>query len=189
MLMHKGFSLIELLVVVAIIGILAGVGITSYQIYITTVRTDTVINQDLEFDRLLQTLDTTVENDLSGPRWLSTDPDIKTRCDVYVEALVSIMNEDLTNPFDETVDAYKSGHIHPSYPGPQPVAGGQTLVFVLIPPCRLKKRRLSLAPTPGRILDTADNITASSNWIDTNGDGLVGADEIIDGRCPNPGTG
>lgn len=48
---------------------------------------------------------------------------------------------------------------------------------------------ITCANTGADSLDTADNITASSNWTDTNGDGLVGADEIIDGRCPNPGTG
>ena len=50
----SGFSLIELLVVVAIIGILGGIGIVGYQVYISQAR-DATSKDNFEF--LKRTLD------------------------------------------------------------------------------------------------------------------------------------
>ena len=62
----SGFSLIELLVVVAIIGILGGIGIVGYQVYISQAR-DATSKDNFEF--LKRTLDqdiVSVSNDLAS---------------------------------------------------------------------------------------------------------------------------
>ena len=187
---RQGFSLIELLVVVAIIGILASVGFVSYQAYINSTKSDVVKSQDNEFGRYLQQTELILDGGITASDWIESDPNTKTRCDVFVAALVQKMNADLSNPFNKLIPAYKDGHTDPAYPGQQQVEGGQTLVFCINPTVSmLNTAIITCANTSADAAATTGNVTHVSNWDDKNLDSEVSADEIIQGRCPTPGTG
>ena len=187
---EQGFSLIELLVVIAIIVILAAIGLVVYNDYISGVKSDVVANQDREFAHYLNTTDVVVKADLKGPEWMQSDPNTRTRCDVYVAAMISKMNVDLSNPFNSAIPAYKDGHTDPAYPAQQEVAGGQTLVFCVDPTVSTQQTAIiTCANTSAEAATTTGPLTDPSNWTDLNGDSKVDATEVIAGRCPDPGTG
>ena len=80
---QKGFSLIELLVVVAIIGILAAVGIVAYSGYTESAK-NTIVKQNHKTIVSLLTREVTkceIEGQLERLTWPKGVPKIYTRCD------------------------------------------------------------------------------------------------------------
>ena len=186
----SGFSLIELLVVVAIIGILAGAGAIGYQAYVSGVKGDVTLFQVEEIERNLNHVDVALSGNISGPAWLENDVNIRQRCDVYVAAFVQEMNGDLSNPFDDAVPAYKDGH-NADWGSAQSIASGQTLVFCVDPtvPATATAIITCSNPTEDPLTTTGSlGSSPSTTWIDDNGDGAVTPNEIIAGTCPHPGT-
>ena len=78
--MKKGFSLIELLVVVAIIGVLAGAGIAGYQGYLEGVKADTYESQLRQIGRALEAAELAASNNLAAPHADCDDGDALSAC-------------------------------------------------------------------------------------------------------------
>ena len=124
-LVRQGFSLIELLVVVAIIGILAGAGIIGYQAYLTGIRVDSAVNQLTQIDRVLEQDFISGQAEITASSELGTDRGaIATTldslnssvidaesCEARAVAAVEELSDSMENPINENDPVAAYGNV------------------------------------------------------------------------------
>ena len=153
----SGFSLIELLVVVAIIGILAAVGLTGYQVYINQTR-DATTKDAFEFlERTLTQDILSLENDIAARSDFAVGLDQESNCMTLRDNYIEDINAKFDNAFDKNKGRVCDGnhfatHINETTSGTTvSLTRGQTMVYCSgdnIANASFKKVSQKLALTP-----------------------------------------
>lgn len=107
--MRYGFSLIELLVVVAIIGVLAGVGGFAYLAYVDGVKSDRLISETQQLARAVDQDITAIASGMQGDT-MGFSASRSTTCFDYVNSLVGQLNSERQNIFNAEASYAVNGH-------------------------------------------------------------------------------
>lgn len=96
---RDGFSLVELLVVVVIIGVLASVGFVAYQAYIDTSRDGVSESNWNSLKRMLEVDEMSINSGISARSKMSENASTATTCKLWKAGVITEMNTQKDNPF------------------------------------------------------------------------------------------
>lgn len=174
----SGFSLIELLVVVAIIGVLAVAGVVAYTLYLDSVKEEAVKQGRQQVEKAISEHRVVVEGDLSGQSWM--DAETRGSCRGYVEALVLELNETFDNVQDPA-DKDPFFTVDPDG-NEKEILPGKTLIFCADESKPISQTRVVTCSNTGR-----ESERTTGSWSSLSLSDPI-SDPIPDGVCPHPGS-